>query len=191
MRNCVFVLWIIIIPVLGFGDWEVEVPYSDSSGMSAAIALDGSNTPHIVYFVDGDQFYHIYKSDTVWYGPYPIDSVNYFTFCRMIDVAMIRDTANTIMSLEYTAMGDYLVWGKHMGAGIWSTQQIPNTIVPSNSGGYLNVAISPGTGSSLFHVIYVHYNYGSPVLYYRKYDSTWTDPEEVSSIPFRDSKPLD
>ncbi|MGB7055188.1 MAG: FlgD immunoglobulin-like domain containing protein [bacterium] len=183
MRNEFLVLIAVSIPALSFGSWDIEVPCSDSSGKSAAIGLDGNNNPHILYFVDDDQFYHIYKSDNLWYGPYPIESVNYFTFCRMVDVAMVRDTANAIMSIEYTATGDYLVWGKHMGGGIWSTQQIPNTLAPSNAGGYLNVAISPGAGNSLFHIIYVHYNYGSSVLYYRKFDSTWTIAEEVSSVP--------
>jgi len=145
--------------------------------------VSGDNDPHILYFVDDDHFYHIHKSDSLWYGPYPIANVNYFTFCRMLDVAMVRDTANAIMSMEYTATGDYLLWGKHLGGGIWSTQEIPNTLAPSGAGGYLNVSISPGVGSSLFHIIYVYYDYGSPVLYYRKFDSTWTNAEEVSDIP--------
>lgn len=183
MRRVLLVLVAVLIPILGFGDWDIEVPCSDTSGKSAAIGLDNNNDPHILYFVDDDQFYHIYKSDNLWYGPYPIEGINYFTFCRMVDVAMVRDTVNAIMSIEYTATGDYLLWGKHMGGGIWSVQQIPNTLVPSNAGGYLNVAISPGVGGSLFHIIYVHYNYGSSILYYRKYDSTWTDAEEVSPIP--------
>jgi hypothetical protein len=183
MRYVPLVLVAVLIPILSFGDWDIETPYADSSGRSAAIAVDSDNNPHILYHVDDDYFYHIYKSGGVWYGPYSIESVNYFTLCRMVDVAMVRDTVNAIMSLEYTATGDYLVWGKHVGGGVWATQQIPNTLTPSNAGGYLNVAISPGVGYSLFHIIYVHYNYGSSVLYYRKYDSTWTDAEEVSSVP--------
>jgi hypothetical protein len=179
-----FLFWIaVLIPILGFAGWDIETPYADSSGRSAAITVDSNNDPHILYLVDGDHFYHIYKSGGVWYGPYPVESVNYFTLCRMVDVAMVRDTVNAIMSLEWTATGDYLVWGKHLGGGIWSTQQVPNTLAPSDAGGYLNVAISAGVGNSLFHIIYVYYNYGSSILYYRKYDSTWTDAEEVSSVP--------
>ena len=183
MRNEILVLIVVLIPAISFGDWDIEVPYADTSGKGAAVVVDGNNNPHIVYFVDDDQFYHIYKSDSLWYGPYPIADVNYFTFCRMLDLAMVQDTANAILSLEYTATGDYLLWGKHLGSGIWSTEQIPNTLAPSGAGGYLNVAISPGVVSSLFHIIYVHYNYGSPILYYRKFDSTWTNAEEVTPIP--------
>jgi hypothetical protein len=183
MRHIFLVLLIVFIPILGFGDWDIETPHADTSGKSAAIGVDGDNEPHVLYFVDGDQFYHIYKSGSIWYGPYPIDSVNYFTLCRMVDVAIVRDTVNAIMSLAYTAIGDYLVWGKHLGGGIWSTQQIPNTVMPSGAGGYLNVAISPGAGNSLFHIIYVHYNYGSSLLYYRKFDSTWTAADTVSFVP--------
>jgi len=183
MRNRFLLLIALLMPAFLFGDWEIEVPYSDSSGISAAIALNSSDEPNIVYFVDGDHFYHIYKSGGVWYGPYPIEEVNYFTYCRMVDIAMVRDTANVLMSMEYTGSGDYLLLGKHLGSGTWSVQQIPNTIAPSNAGGYINVAISPGAGSSSFHLIYVHYNYGSPILYYRKYTDDWTAAEEVSSIP--------
>jgi hypothetical protein len=183
MRHLFLVYIVVLVPILAFGNWDIETPYADSSGRSAAIAVDSDNNPHILYLVDGDHFYHIYKSGGVWYGPYPIESVNYFTLCRMVDVAIVRDTVNAIMSLEYTATGDYLVWGKHLGGGIWLTQQVPNTLAPPNAGGYVNVAINPGVGNSLFHIIYVHYNYGSSVLYYRKFDSTWTDAEEVSSVP--------
>jgi hypothetical protein len=183
MTDRFLVLIAFLIPILSFGDWDIETPYGDSSGLSAAIAVDSDNDPHILYLVEGDYFYHIYKSDGVWHGPYPIESVNYFTLCRMVDVAMVRDTVNAIMSLEYTATGDYLVWGKHVGGGIWSTEQIPNTLAPTGAGGYLNVAISPGMGNTSFHVVYVHFNYGSSILYYRKYDSTWTDADTVSAIP--------
>jgi len=183
MRTKVLIVAAILIPALSFGDWEIEVPYSDSSGTSASIGLDSNNNPHILYFVDDDHFYHIYKSGGIWYGPYPIEVVNYFTYCRMIDLAMVRDTAHALMSMEYTATGDYLLWGKHLGGGVWSIQQVPNTLVSSSSGGYINVAITPGVDSSLFHIIYVYYNYGSPILYYRKYTGTWTSAEEVTPIP--------
>ncbi|MCK4940751.1 T9SS type A sorting domain-containing protein [candidate division WOR-3 bacterium] len=183
MRCLLFVLTVLVVPILGFGDWDVEIPYADSSGVSAAIAVDSNNIPHILYLVSGEYFYHVYKSGGIWYGPYPIESVNYFTFCRMVDVAMVRDTLNAIMSLEYMATGDYLVWGKHLGGGVWATEQVPNTVAPSGAGGYLNVAISPGMASTSFHVIYVHYNYGSSILYYRKYDSTWTNADTVSFVP--------
>ncbi len=183
MRHKLLILIAIIVPALSFGDWAIEVPYSDSSGKSASIGLDSNNNPHILYFVDDDYFYHIYKSGDVWYGPYPIEVVNYYTYCRMVDLAMVRDTVHALMSMEYTATGDYLLWGKHLGSGVWSIQQVPNTLVSSSTGGYINVAIAPGIGSSLFHIIYVHYNSGSPILYYRKYTGTWTDAEEVAPIP--------
>jgi len=183
MRKVFFVLIAILIPVLSFSDWDIETPYSDSSGRGAAIALDSINDPHIIYFVDADSFYYIYKSDDIWFGPYSIERVDYFTYCRVVDLTMIADTAYALMSMEYTASGDYVLWGKHTGSGVWITEQVPNTVVPSNSGGYLNMAIVPGMGNALFHVIYVFYNYGSPVLYYRTYDGTWTDAEEVSDIP--------
>jgi hypothetical protein len=183
MKRYLLALAIFAVPALGYLDWDIEVPYSDTSGRSGTIALDSSGEPHILYFVDGDHFYHIYKSSGAWFGPYPIEAVNYYTYCRVIDIAMVDDTANALMSMEYTASGDYMLWGKHLGGGIWSVEQIPNTVVPSNAGGYINVAISPGTGSSRFHVIYVYYNYGSPILYYRRYTDDWTAAEEVSSIP--------
>ncbi len=183
MRNKFLILTAIFIPALSFGDWEIEIPYSVSSGKSASIGLDSNNDPHILYFVDDDHFYYIYKSGGVWYGPYPIEVVNYFTNCRMVDLVMVRDTANALMSMEYTATGDYLLWGKHVGSGVWSIEQIPNTLVSSDAGGYINVAIAPGSGSSLFHIVYVYYNYGSPILYYRKYTGTWTSAEEVAPIP--------
>ncbi len=183
MRCLFFVLTVAMAPTLGFGDWDVEIPVADSSGMSAAIAVDSDNNPHILYFVSDHHFYHIYKSGGVWYGPYPIAEVNYWTLCRMVDVAMVRDTVNAIMFLEYTGTGDYLLWGKHLGGGVWATEQVPNTLAPTDAGGYLNVAISPGAGSTSFHVIYVHYNYGNSILYHRKYDSTWTNADTVSFVP--------
>ncbi len=183
MRSKFLVLIAICIPTLSFGAWEIEVPYSDSSGKSASIGLDSNNNPHILYFVDDDHFYYIYKSGEMWYGPYPIEVVNYYTYCRMVDLAMVRDTAYALMSMEYTVTGDYLLWGKHLGGGVWTIQQVPNTLVSSSSGGYINVAISPGIDSSLFHIIYVYYNYGSPILYYRKYTGTWISAEEVTPIP--------
>ena len=169
MKNRFFLFGIILIPALSPGDWDIEVPYEGPSGKSASIGVDNNNNPHMLYFVDDDHFYHVYKSDDVWHGPYPIEVVTYFTFCRMVDLAMVGDTANALMSMAYTDTGDYLLWGKHLGSGTWSIEQIPNTLVSTDAGGYINVAITPGTDSSLFHIIYVHYNYGSPILYYRKY----------------------
>ncbi|MBE0432602.1 hypothetical protein IBX73_03945 [candidate division WOR-3 bacterium] len=183
MRKKFLVLIAVSIPALISADWYIEAPYADTSGKSAAIGVSGADDPHIVYYVDGDSFYHAYKSSGAWNGPYSIEPVYYSTYCRVIDLAMIRDTANAIMSMEYTASGDYVLWGKHVGGGVWAIEQMPNTIVPSNSGGYLNVAICPGTGSELFHVIYVYFNYGSPVLYYRTYDGSWSAAEEVSPVP--------
>jgi hypothetical protein len=183
MRCLFFVLTVVLVPIYAFGDWDVETPCADTSGMSAAIVVDSDNNPHILYFVSDYYFYHIYKSGGVWYGPYPIAEVNYWTLCRMVDVAMVRDTVNAIMSLEYTGTGDYVLWGKHVGGGTWATEQVPNTLAPTNAGGYLNVAISPGAGSTSFHVIYVHYNYGNSILYHRKYDSTWTNADTVSFVP--------
>jgi hypothetical protein len=183
MRYVMLVLVAVLIPILSFGDWDVETPCVDTSGISAAIGVDSENNPHILYLFGGHHIYHVYKSGGIWCGPFPVEPANYLTLCRVVDVAIVRDTINAIISLEYTATGDYVAWGKHMGGGIWVTQQIPNTLAPSNAGGYLNVAISPGFGNSLFHVVYVHFNYGSSILYYRKYDSTWTDAEEVSSVP--------
>jgi hypothetical protein len=173
----------ISMTLLIYGDWDIEVPYNGISGKSASLDLDNNNNPHILYFVDADYFYHIYKSGGVWYGPYAIEPVNYFTNCRMIDIAMVGDTANALMSIEFADTVDYLLWGKHQGGGSWSTQQIPNTLVSSDGGGYLNVAIYPEIESFSFHIIYVFYNYGSPILYYRKYTGTWTSAEQVSSIP--------
>jgi hypothetical protein len=183
MRSKFLVLIAVLIPFFSFGDWDIETPYPDSSGRSAAIALDSNNDPHIIYFVDADSFYYIHKSDASWFGPYAIEKVDYSTYCRVVDLAVIADTAYAIMSMEYTASGDYVLWGKHIGSGVWIIEQVPNTVVPSNSGGYPNVAITPGAGNTVLHVIYVFYNYGSSILYYRTYDGAWTDAEEVSDIP--------
>jgi len=168
-----------------FGQWNTEVADNSSGevGKGSSLCVDSERKPQIAYHdFNLDVHKQTYKNGT-WQGPYGYGSIGYGTNCPLIAISKVpgNDTFH-VANVRYLGSDCYVyVYLKDGRTGSWTGNTVASQ-EPDASGGQVGVDIA-STGRLDLQVIYTLYNYGSPLLHYKKMTGgTWASEETVSSI---------